>query len=314
VQAGTALDVTVSVSAGAGSPVGQVSLTDAGTALGTLTLGPNATATFHVTLAPGPGAHVLAALFLGSSGFAASSSAVLPITVTQSAFTTVSSASGMAALTPGSLASAFGAGLSTATAQATLPLGTALGGVTITVTDAAGINLAALLVFVSPSQVNFLMPAGAALGPAQLKLVSATGTFLSSVVLTAQAPALFSADSSGSGVAAAFLILVHSDRRQDVIPVFQCSASACKLVPLNLGASSDVAVLSFYGSGFDMGAKVEVQIGTTQLTPDYAGPQGQYPGLDQVNVRLPGSLAGSGVQQLSMVAGSVSNDLTVEFQ
>jgi uncharacterized protein (TIGR03437 family) len=80
-----------------------------------------------------------------------------------------------------------------------------------------------------------------------------------------------------------------------------------------LGAVSDVAVLSFYGSGFDAGANVQVKIGAMALSPDYAGPQGQYPGLDQVNVRLPGLLSGSGVQQLSILGSSVSNTLSVEF-
>ena len=313
VQPGSAVDISVVVSSAVGTPVGQVSLTDAGTSLATLTLSPSATATFHVTLAS-PGSHNLTAVFLGSPGFAASSSTVQTVMVVQPAFTTVSSASGTAALTPGSLASAFGAGLSAATAQATLPLTTDLGGVKITVTDAAGKSLSALLVFVSPSQVNFLIPLDAAVGLAQLKLVSATGTFLSSVVLTAQAPALFSADSSGSGVAAAFLILAHSDGTQDVVPVFQCNAGACKTVPLSLGTPSDVAVLSFYGSGFDGATNVRVRIGVTELVPDYAGAQGQYPGLDQVNVRLPSSLAGLGVQQLSIVTGSISNVLVVEFR
>lgn len=312
-QPGTTLDLTVVVSAGAGIPTGQVSLMDGGATLGTLALNTNATATFHVTLTVA-GPHNLSAAFLGSPGFAASSSMAVTVNVAQLGFTTVSSASGSPSLAPGSLASAFGSGLAAGTATATLPLGKDLGGVEITVTDATGKSAPAALVFVSPAQVNFVIPTESALGPAQLKLVSGTGTFLSSIVLTAQAPALFAADASGSGVAAAFLTLAHADGTQDVVAAFQCSSAGCTTVPLSLGAASDVAELSFYGSGFDAGTGAQVRLGTMTLTPDYAAAQGQYPGLDQVNVRIPASMAGSGLQQLSVVIGAVSNSLLIEFR
>jgi uncharacterized protein (TIGR03437 family) len=305
--------MTVAVNAAAGTPSGQVSLSDGGSTLGTATLGSDATAAFHVVLAT-PGTHNLTVLYSGSYGFASSSSEVAMVDVIQVNFRTVSSVSWTAALAPGSFASAFGSDLSTMTLARLPPILTTLGGVTIIVIDAAGNRLPAPLAFVSPSQVNFLIPPQAAVGPAQLNLVNAIGTFQSSVVLAAEAPALFSADASGSGVAAAYLILGHADGTQDVISVFQGTDPGYKTVPLNLGSPSDIAELSLFGSGFDSGANVQVQIGATQLTPDYAGPQGQYPGLDQVNVKLPRSLSGSGIQQLSIVAGTASNSLAIEFQ
>ena len=43
-------------------------------------------------------------------------------------------------------------------------------------------------------------------------------------------------------------------------------------------------------------------------TVTYAGPQGSFPGLDQVNVLLPSTFTGMGVQNLTLtVNGSTAN-------
>jgi uncharacterized protein (TIGR03437 family) len=62
---------------------------------------------------------------------------------------------------------------------------------------------------------------------------------------------------------------------------------------------------------------VTVQVGNLSLPAVYAGPQGQYPGLDQVNVQLPASLAGSGVVNVVVTTqdtGAASDALTVAIQ
>ena len=54
-----------------------------------------------------------------------------------------------------------------------------------------------------------------------------------------------------------------------------------------------------------------VQIGGQTLAPTYAGPVSNYAGLDQVNVALPGSLAGAGTVNIAVsIAGAQSNALT----
>jgi len=46
----------------------------------------------------------------------------------------------------------------------------------------------------------------------------------------------------------------------------------------------------------------------------YAGPQGSFDGLDQVNVALPPNLQGSGTVVLTVTAaGRVSNQVSVTF-
>ena len=60
---------------------------------------------------------------------------------------------------------------------------------------------------------------------------------------------------------------------------------------------------------------VTVQIGGQSLPAAYAGAAPTFAGLDQVNVLLPNSLAGTGTVNLSVnVAGTASNALTVTFQ
>src|ERR1035438_8568169 len=63
------------------------------------------------------------------------------------------------AVAPGSLASLYGQSLAAAAAQAgPLPLPFSLGGVMLAVTDSAGAQRNAPLLYVSPGQINFLVP------------------------------------------------------------------------------------------------------------------------------------------------------------
>ncbi|HEV8038467.1 MAG TPA: hypothetical protein VGP62_06365, partial [Bryobacteraceae bacterium] len=53
-------------------------------------------------------------------------------------------------------------------------------------------------------------------------------------------------------------------------------------------------------TGFDIPVGVAAQIYPTPLTVTYAGPQSQFPGLDQINMLLPKSLAGMGASTISL--------------
>jgi uncharacterized protein (TIGR03437 family) len=58
-------------------------------------------------------------------------------------------------------------------------------------------------------------------------------------------------------------------------------------------------------------------VGNMSLPALYVGPQGQYAGLDQVNVQLPASLAGSGTVNVvvkTQDTGVTSNVVTVDIQ
>jgi len=77
------------------------------------------------------------------------------------------------ALASETITAAFGANLSTQTAVAnSSPLPTELAGVFLKVRDSPGVERRAPLFFVSPGQINFLMPGGTASGTATLTVVA----------------------------------------------------------------------------------------------------------------------------------------------
>ena len=219
----------------------------------------------------------------------------------------------------GSIASAFGESLAIATQTASsTPLPTSLAGTTVRAIDSSGISRTASLFFVSPHQVNYEMPAGMALGDATVEVRSGNGVVSSSRISVARvAPGVFSANSDGRGVAAAYVVRVKADGSQSNELVFQCGSQAgsCSPVPIDLGVESDRVFLILYATGLRAAGTVTTQIGGIACDVPYAGPQGQYVGLDQVNVLLPQSLRGRGVVPVSLVAdGKIANDVTIQIQ
>jgi uncharacterized protein (TIGR03437 family) len=227
-----------------------------------------------------------------------------------------SAAAPSSAVAPDSLASLYGANLAPGVAEASAqPLPLALGGVTLSVTDAAGVGRAAPLLYVSPGQINFLVPDGTA--PGLATLVVAGQTFTAAVQPVA--PTLFSMNGAGSGVAAATAIMVQAANPllQTSVPVFQCTGANCASVPIVLGGDTLVYV-SFFGTGIrnrSSLADVAMTINGIGVPVLYAGPAPGFTGLDQVNAALVLSLRGSGESKVVLtVDGQVANTVTVDVQ
>lgn len=80
------------------------------------------------------------------------------------------------ALVREAMAIAFGVNLAITTAAAEAsPLPTSLAGTLVRIRDSAGVEHTAPLLFVSPDQVNYLIPPGTALGPATVTIISGDG-------------------------------------------------------------------------------------------------------------------------------------------
>jgi uncharacterized protein (TIGR03437 family) len=227
-----------------------------------------------------------------------------------------SAAAPSSAVAPDSLASLYGANLAPGVAQASAqPLPLALGGVALSVTDAAGVGRAAPLLYVSPGQINFLVPDGTAAGLATLAVSGQTFT----VAVQPVAPTLFSMNGAGSGVAAATAIMVQAANPllQTSVPVFQCAGASCASVPIVLGGDTLVYV-SFFGTGIrnrSSMANVAMTINGIGVPVLYAGPAPGFTGLDQVNVALVLSLRGSGESNVVLtVDGQVGNTVTIDVQ
>jgi hypothetical protein len=119
----------------------------------------------------------------------------------------VQSAAAVASVAPDSIASLYGKGLAQETATAMAPVDT-LGGVRLRITDSAGASRFASLIYVSPSQINFVLPAATAVGLAGFTVVQSDRAQLTATSrIQSVAPALFTLDQR---IAAATAIRVQS--------------------------------------------------------------------------------------------------------
>ena len=218
-----------------------------------------------------------------------------------------------------SIASAFGTSLADApTVAGPGSLPTTIGDTSVSVMDASGVERSAPLFFVSPNQINFLLPSGLVEGSAAVRVfrkgnVVARG----SANVETVAPGLFTTNADGKGAPAAMALRVAAGGAQSPLEVYRCGAApgSCAPVPIDLGAATDQVILELFGTGIrgrSALTAVTARIGGQDAEVQYAGPQGGFAGLDQVNVRVPRSLAGRGdVDVILTVDGKTANTVTV---
>ena len=217
---------------------------------------------------------------------------------------------------PGSLATARGFGLTLDVAKGQPPLPTELAGLHVTVTDSLGREQLAPLLFVSPNQINYLVPEALTFGA--LSVAAWRGDQLvgrGKLQLQRLAPGLFSANGDGQGVAAAQLLRVHADGTMETEPVVRFNAATTSYVPVPIRFSgSDQLYLELYGTGFGLAtlAEATLRLGDVDVPLLFVGPQGSFTGLDQINARLPQELAGYGTLDVHFaVAGQMANVVTI---
>lgn len=236
--------------------------------------------------------------------------------------TTVSAANFAAPSSAEAIVSGFAAGLATGTVVAsTTPLPTNLSGTSIRVTDAAGTARNSPLFFVSGGQVNFQIPPGTSGGEANVESFL-NGTLIASgtISILNVSPSLFSANANGREVAAAVLLRVKGDGTQifEGIATFDQAQNKFVAKPVVFGDASEQLFLLLFGTGVrgrsSLG-NVAVKIGTVDHTVDYAGPQNDFVGLDQINIKLSRNLIGAGEVPIALtIDGRAANQLTIRFQ
>jgi len=220
------------------------------------------------------------------------------------------------------IVAAFGTNLATTTqVAATLPLPTSLAGTTVKVTDSAGTERLAPLFFVSPGQINYQIPPNTQTGVAIVTVTSGGGTVsIGAVQIATVAPGLFSANSDGQGVAAAVALRVKADSSQSTEPVarFDPAQGKSVSVPIDLGPETDQVFLLLFGTGVRFGSALSAasaKIGGGDAQVLYAGAQGGFVGLDQLNVRVPRSLVGRGeIDIVLTVDGKPANTVRVNIK
>jgi len=220
-------------------------------------------------------------------------------------------------IAPGSLASAHGSNLTSGVTGPILGVFPPIfDGTSVSIVDSAGKTSTGQLYYVSPTEVGFFVPAGVAAGAAKVTVNSNGSSQTSNVQIANVAPGLFTINSSG--LAAAYAIRL-SGQTQTIEPVYTLSGQGGAIVasPISLGASTDTVYLVLYGTGIQAAgiSGVQVTINGVNAPVVFAGPQGLTPGLDQVNVQLPASLAGKGNVNVQLTAGGVvANPVQITIQ
>ena len=223
-------------------------------------------------------------------------------------------------LTGGAIQAFFGVGLATQTLVAeTLPLPIMLGGTQLILTTDAGISYDAPLFFVSPGQINFLMPPSLLPGVVTFTVkVNGQTAGVTRVAVGHLAPALFTANGSGSGLPAAYLVRVRSDGTYYDEAILDRDATG-RITPRPIRLPDNEQVyLILYGTGFkDLpggGAEVEAAFQPDLKQKGLVYKAVGFAGLDQINLLLPRSLRGRGDLTLTVKFGSAStNPVTIRI-
>lgn len=222
---------------------------------------------------------------------------------------TLSAASfNVSAITPKSIVAAFGTNFSGATRAASAqPLPTDLAGVRVTVLDYAGVERPAPLFFVSPTQINYQIPADSKPGPALVKFNMSDGTIQqAATTIQPSAPALFTANQNGAG------------------PAIALDAFTFRPAPFAATRSNgEPNVISLFGTALGNDATdsvANVSGGVTALLNGlptsvlYAGAVPGLTGLNQFNLQLPAGLT-TGEYRLTIVRnGMPSNEVTLSIR
>jgi uncharacterized protein (TIGR03437 family) len=228
--------------------------------------------------------------------------------------TVVSSASlAPGPVAPDSFATAFGKNSTVATVSSgSGPWPTTLSNTTVSVRDASGNTRPAPLLYVSPQQVNFLIPADTSTGTATVTVTTQSLglniTESAHVQIAPVAPSLFVLNAAG--LAAAYLVRAAPGQPQSFDSVFTLQNGALVAKPIDLGPPGEQVYLILYGTGIRNAgpAGVTVNIDGLNARVTYAGPETKVDGLDQINVLLPPALAGSGDVSVVLTAAGITAD------
>ena len=231
---------------------------------------------------------------------------------------------------PSGIVATFGSNLASGTASASGTLTTTLGGTSVSVTDINGATAPAQLVFVSPTQVNWVMPSGLASGGPATVTTTSNGTTVGTdkIDIEAVAPAIFTVAGTGSGAPAAYVLTYSPSGTQTASQnAYTCSGATC--TPAALSVTGGQSYLVLYATGVRGATSVVAYIGptlapgftgmnvdatsATQITPSYAGAQNTDTGLDQLNIQLPATLAGTGTMYLQLMVNGVYPSNTVQL-
>lgn len=189
-----------------------------------------------------------------------------------------------------------------------------------TVIDSTGAGRTPAVLYASPGQWNIVVPEETASGPATLVAEREDGSLAyGRLRIQPVAPGIFTAAAGGAGPPAAIVRVEQPDGTIASAPVAECDdGGGCRPVPINLGPPGSIAVLEIYGTGFRGRSSLEAvtcTIGGENAPVRMVGPASDRPGLDQIQIALPRSLAGSGPATIRLsVDGVAANETQLVFR
>ncbi len=190
---------------------------------------------------------------------------------------------------------------------------TTLAGASVNLTDSTGTTRAAQLFFAGPGQINLLVPPGSATGPATIVATKSGGASAQAGIATiaSSAAGIFTL-SPGSSVPAALFLRISSDGQQTTGYVFDVNTLSAVDIPRNAG---DQTYLILFGTGLRHSNQIAATANGRQVPVLAALAQGQFPGLDQINLGpLPFDLPGGTVSFHLFDEGREANLITVRLQ
>lgn len=141
------------------------------------------------------------------------------------------------------------------------------------------------------SQINIHIPDAAGTGVGSVVVyVNGAAIAADDATVSAANPGLFTVPQTGAGETIA---LLTSGMRYTKSPF-----------PSQFGGQP--SVIAIFGTGWRNSLPVTVRIGGQTATVEYAGISGGFPGLDQINVRLPNGLTGTQAVVITTASGAVS--------
>jgi len=215
----------------------------------------------------------------------------------------------VAAVAPGSVVSVFGLNLAPAAVSGpTSPMAQTLGGLTATLGDSL-----LPLFFVSPTQINFLLPDGTATGNATLTVsIAGQPNTSAPITIVQDAPGIFGLSASGQTYAVAF----HADGTQVDTGSPAVAGETVTVYGTGFGPASTPRP---YGvpapTGIELTDPIAVELNDQTITPAGTGVVAGSIGIDSVAFVVPAGLPPASNATLTItVNGQASNTVSLPLQ
>jgi uncharacterized protein (TIGR03437 family) len=194
-------------------------------------------------------------------------------------------------IAPGSFATVFGQNLCSQTMAgdwvAPRQLPTTLGGCSVTVN-----GVGAMIQYVSPGQINFIMPAGMGSGQATVTVNNGSQMMTGTTTTGAAGPGMFALNGMGMGEGA------------------MLNATMWQMGPFSTTTNGQPTYVALYATGLDLSTKPTVTIGGMPADVMWFGDAPGYAGLQQINIMLPSGMAGAGRAPVMVTSNGQASNVT----